>query len=150
MTCNRWCRVSAWVIVLSHVACGNEDTTRETVTENVGALCLTQAGSQITIDALLGSCERGGCAYASRPARCQASFDSARIVVTSRVDITIDSSPETCPDECAYPEATCTVMVPQEGGVTVVHGDDQVAISLPLASATPLFGGGSVNPCPQE
>jgi hypothetical protein len=149
MICRNWCGVSAWLIVLSNAACGNEETTRVEVYENSGSLCLTQEGSQITVDARIDACLQGACRSSSRPPSCQASFTSGRLVITSTVEVTIDSSPPDCLAACFDAEATCAVTVPQEGEVVVVHGDEQMTVNLPLASATPLFER-STNPCPEE
>jgi hypothetical protein len=149
MTCKNSFGSAAWLFLLSTMACGGgADTTRTVVIENVGTICLTQAGAEITIDADLGCVP--GCSHASSPPRCKGSFEDGRIVVTSRVDFVTDTSPgQNCPDGCAVGNAQpiCVFTVPVEGEVPVVYGAEQATIRLPLAGATPLFG---VNACPDE
>jgi hypothetical protein len=135
---------AACLCLSSPLACGDGRST--TVSEDSGALCMTQEGSEITIDARLGLiC---GCSHASRGPECQASFESGSLVVTSRLDVTVDRSAEVCPDGCFYAVATCVFAVPAEGEVPVAYGTAQATVSLPLTRSTPLFGADDA--CPDE
>jgi hypothetical protein len=147
MICKKPTRSAAWLCLASVFACGGDET-RTTVLENTGAICLTQVGSQITVNADFGVCL--GCGSHASPApSCEASFDSASISVSSRANIITDTSFEgDCPDACFLARAACPLTVPAEGEVSVVFGAQQATVRLPLASATPLFQADPVEACP--
>lgn len=147
MTTQKPYRFAARLCLVCTVACGDDEPTRrDAVYENTGSLCLTQVGSQITINTDFGIC-LNGCSGASPAPRCSAAFESGTITVSSRADITTYiSADRPCTTDCRSALAECGLTVPAEGYVSVVYGAEQANVRLPLTDATPLFG--SVDPCP--
>jgi hypothetical protein len=140
-------RSAAWLLLsIGMACCGGEDTPQSEVFENVGAICLTRVGAEIRIDADFELC-LSGCHHASS-ARCQGSFEDGRIVVTSRGEFVNNGPPgRNCPDNCVSAKAVCVFTAPVAGEVPVVYGDEEASVRLPLARATPLFGG---DPCSRK
>ena len=137
MTCKTpfWLRACLCLVV---GAC--DDSTKLLVYDNIGALCLLQEGSQITIRARLDPCLQGNCRR-KQDSNCHAELSDGSIIVTSRIEVLEDTAPEQCPDGCSGVDQPCGVVTaPNEGELSVVYGSEQATVDVPLTDRVALFG----------
>lgn len=133
----------ACVTLSSAVACGDSKE-KVTVIENSGSLCLTQAGTEVTITAVLDACD-GSCNRIRR-ASCEATVTTEGVVVSSRVEQVDESDKyDGCNTECSPARANCAFAAPAGGPNVVSFGGQEATINLPLAGPAQLFG--AYEPC---
>jgi hypothetical protein len=133
----------AYVTLLSALAC---DDSKETVTviEDTGSICLTQAGTEVSIAAVLDACD-GSCNRIRR-ASCEATVTTDGVVVSSRVEQVRElDKGQDCTTGCSPASADCAFAAPDDGPVAISFGAEEATINLPLTSPTQLFG--SYMPC---
>jgi hypothetical protein len=133
----------ACVLLLSALAC-DDSKEKVTVIEDAGSICLTQAGTEVRITAVLDACD-GSC-NRIRHASCEATVTTDGVVVSSRVEQVDESEKyEVCNTGCSPAGADCAFAAPDGGPILVSFGADEATINLPLTSPTQLFG--SYEPC---
>jgi hypothetical protein len=139
-------RFSLFAMSFGTLACDGSDA-KVTVIEDAGSVCLTQAGAQVRIAAILDACD-GGC-NRIRHASCEAAVTADGVVVSSRVEQVDESEKrDICNTECSPARADCAFAAPGDGPVLVSFGTEEAIINLPLASPTRLFG--SYDTCPSD
>lgn len=143
MKLDRLFSLLACVTLLSTLAC-EESKERVTVIEDTGSICLTQAGTQVSIAAVLEACD-GSCNRV-RHASCEAMVTAHGVVLSSRVEqVREPDMGQDCTTGCSPAAAYCAFAAPGDGLVVVSFGAAEATIDLPLTSPTQLFG--SYKPC---
>jgi hypothetical protein len=97
--------------------------------ENEGDVCFAQRGSDVEVtvtacDCLSGSCSRdvGG--------NCDAMVMGTTIEITS--EIHWEDRGGQCTDDCQRASVTCTIATPPAGDYSVVFGDQQQQVTVPV------------------
>ena len=143
MKLNRLLSLFVCVTLSSAAACGDSKE-KVTVIENAGSICLTQAGTEVAITAVLDACD-GSCNRIRR-ASCEATVTTEGVVVSSRVEQVDESDRyDVCNTGCSPAGAACAFAAPADGPIVVSFGGQEVTINLPLAAPTQLFG--AYEPC---
>jgi hypothetical protein len=134
------------VMLSSALAC-DDSKVKVTVIEDVGSICLTQAGTEVRIEAILDACD-GSC-NRIRHASCEATVTTDGVVVSSRVEQVDESKKyDVCTGGCSPVGANCAFAAPGDGTLLISFGAEEATINLPLTSPTSLFG--RFEPCPDE
>jgi len=129
------------------VACGGSDERIEEF-EDVGSLCVSQSGSYLLVTAYAPMC-RGGeenCGRSLSGFNCAAGARSEGIVVSSRLEYRVDTSPgRNCTTDSCTPSPPLVMPcgnVPSSTAAsqTVIFGNQSALLELPLERPTALFG----------
>jgi hypothetical protein len=135
MRCARWVWVVGAVFVLG---CSSDDGQRREIV-NTGALCpLSDSTETLSLTVVFPGCLSTSCDRVVS-AECNISVSGTRIEITSR-GVSESSGAELCTSDCRTMKTTCQSDGPlSPGEYSVVHGDDEGSLSLPVATRQALF-----------
>jgi len=105
----------------------------ETITyEDEGTLCFQQLDAEIVVTVTAPECLSSSCSR-DLDGACTATVDGATIEVTSEITWEQNEGPfANCTDDCGSPSIQCSLGELSAGSYTVVHGEDEVALVVPV------------------
>mgnify|MGYP007011838055 FL=1 len=97
-----------------------------------GILCVEQTDQNLTITVIARDCLSSSCSR-DRGGECSATVDGSTIRVTSEIEWEEhDGRLRVCTADCRSVSVTCEIPAPPEGTDTLVHGEEQMALDVPL------------------
>jgi hypothetical protein len=129
MGCNRFVVL---VVIGMTFACGRW----ETVTfVDEGDLCFEQRGPSVAVSVTAPDCLSSSCSR-DLDGSCTSQLDGTTIVLTSEISWEDDEAKfAQCTSDCGAPTIECDLGELPDGTYTVVHGEEQVSLVVPVTEA---------------
>ncbi|MBC8067700.1 MAG: hypothetical protein IAG13_05145 [Deltaproteobacteria bacterium] len=123
------------VLVLS-LGCGGAWNTISF--EDEGELCFAEQADEITVEVTAPDCLSSSCTR-DVEASCTAAVEGQRIVLTSEIQWEENNGRiDGCTLDCGSASATCSLGRLADGAYTVVHGEEELALTVPVDGSCPL------------
>lgn len=104
--------------------------------EDEGELCFAERGGGVSIEVTAPGCLSSSCSR-DVAAECSATLEGTRIEVTSSISWE-EKQRGTCTLDCGIAMASCGLDALPAGTYTVVHGEDEVELTVPVVASCPL------------
>jgi hypothetical protein len=102
-----------------------------------GILCVGQTEQSLTITVIEPDCLSSSCSR-DRGGDCSATVDGSTIRVTSEIHWEENEGPlRKCTKDCLSVEVTCQIPAPPEGTYTLVHGEEETSLDVPVEDVCP-------------
>jgi hypothetical protein len=101
-----------------------------------GELCFQSQGPDLLIAVTAPDCLSSSCSE-QLGGGCEPVVDNLTITLTSEVYWQQYVGVLDCTDDCGAPTVSCKIAGLPEGTYTVLHGDDQVQLVVPVAASCP-------------